>query len=49
MRSFRASGIFLNLEDAKRKIEKWRRDYNGNRPHTALNFKTPEQFEEEFD
>ena len=41
--------IFLDLADAKRKIEKWRRYYNEKRPHTALNFKTPEQFEEEFD
>lgn len=40
--------IFLNLEDAKKKIEKWRRYYNENRPHTSLNFKTPKEFEEEF-
>lgn len=40
--------IFLDLEDAKKKIEKWRRYYNEKRPHTALDFKTPKQFEEEF-
>jgi putative transposase len=40
--------IFLDLADAKKKIEKWRRQYNEIRPHTSLNFKTPQQFEEEF-
>lgn len=40
--------IFLDLEDAKSRIEKWRRDYNEERPHTSLGFKTPEQFEDEF-
>lgn len=40
--------IFQDLEDAKRKIEKWRRYYNGKRPHTSLNFKTPNEFEAEF-
>lgn len=41
--------IFLDLEDAKKKIEKWRMYYNEKRPHTALGFKTPNQFEEEFE
>ena len=40
--------IFLDLADAKKKIEKWRRYYNEKRPHTSLDFKTPKQFEEEF-
>lgn len=40
--------IFHNLEDAKKKIEKWRRYYNGKRPHTSLNFMTPNEFEKEF-
>lgn len=40
--------VFLDLEDAKKKIEKWRREYNQNRPHSALGMKTPNQFEEEF-
>lgn len=39
--------IFLDLEDAKRKIEKWRRYYNEERPHTSLNFRTPKEFEDE--
>lgn len=41
--------VFLSLDDAKKKIEKWRRYYNEKRPHTSLNFKTPKQFEEEFE
>lgn len=40
--------IFLDLEDAKNKIEKWRRYYNEKRPHSAIGNKTPMQFENEF-
>lgn len=39
--------LFLDLADAKKKIEKWRRYYNEERPHTSLQFKTPKAFEEE--
>ena len=39
--------IYRDLTDAKRKIEKWRRYYNEERPHTSLNFKTPKEFEDE--
>jgi putative transposase len=35
---------FLSLEDARRKIEAWRRDYNEVRPHTALQWATPAEF-----
>jgi len=35
---------FLSLEDAKRKIEEWRLDYNNFRPHSSLNNLTPNQF-----
>lgn len=35
---------FLSLEDARRKIEAWRKDYNEYRPHTALGDKTPKDF-----
>lgn len=35
---------FLSLEDAKVKIEAWRREYNSNRPHSALGNLTPEEF-----
>lgn len=40
--------LFRDIDDAKRKIEKWRRYYNEVRPHTSLNFKTPKEFEHEF-
>jgi len=39
---------FKDLSDAKKRIEKWRRYYNEERPHTAIGFKTPSGFEEEF-
>ncbi len=35
---------FLSMEDAKEKIEKWRRDYNEFRPHSALGDLTPKEF-----
>lgn len=36
---------FENLFDARRKVEQWRLDYNTARPHSALGYKTPEEFE----
>ena len=39
--------VFLNLRDAQDKIETWRLFYNRERPHTSLDFKTPNQFIEE--
>ena len=36
---------FLSLEDAKDKIESFRRDYNEFRPHSSLLGKTPDQVE----
>ena len=35
---------FLSMEDARAKIEAWRRDYNAFRPHSSLGEKTPAQF-----
>lgn len=35
---------FLSLADASAKIEAWRRDYNENRPHSALEWATPTEF-----
>jgi putative transposase len=35
---------FWNLFDARRKIELWRKDYNGQRPHSSLGYRTPEEF-----
>ncbi len=38
---------FMSLEDARDKIEGWRRHYNESRPHSALNWRTPEEFVKE--
>ena len=38
---------FLSLEDARDKIEEWRRDYNDWRPHRSLDNLTPRQYLEE--
>jgi putative transposase len=35
---------FLSLDDARSKIEEWRRDYNEVRPHSALQWATPAEF-----
>jgi putative transposase len=35
---------FLSLEDAKEKIETWREDYNTNRPHSSLGYRSPKEF-----
>jgi putative transposase len=36
--------IFFSLADAREKLERWRRDYNENRPHSSLDDKTPAEF-----
>ena len=35
---------FLRLEDACEKVEEWRRDYNENRPHSALGNIPPDEY-----
>jgi putative transposase len=35
---------FESINEAKRQIEAWRRDYNESRPHMALGERTPEEF-----
>lgn len=35
---------FLNLADARRKIETWRLEYNADRPHSSLAYRTPAEF-----
>jgi len=40
---------FLSIEDAREKIEAWRRDYNEFRPHSSLGDLTPQQFAEQFE
>jgi putative transposase len=32
---------FMSLDDARRKCEAWRRDYNEERPHSAISNKAP--------
>ena len=35
---------FLNLADARQKIENWRKEYNTERPHSSLDYRTPEEY-----
>lgn len=35
---------FGDLEEAREEIETWRQDYNQQRPHSALGYRTPEEF-----
>jgi len=35
---------FVSIEDAQRKIEAWRVDYNEHRPHSSLENKVPSAF-----
>jgi len=35
---------FPTLGEAKRKIEQWREEYNRERPHSSLGYRTPEEF-----
>ena len=32
---------FMSLDDARSKLEQWRRDYNEVRPHSAIGYETP--------
>jgi transposase InsO family protein len=36
--------VFLDLADARRKLDQWRNDYNQRRPHSALADRTPDEF-----
>jgi putative transposase len=35
---------FRNLHDAQQKIEQWRLEYNTERPHSSLGYRTPEEY-----
>jgi putative transposase len=35
---------FLSLPQARRVVEAWRRDYNQDRPHSSLGYRTPDEF-----
>jgi putative transposase len=36
--------VFVSLDDARRKIERWRIEYNRERPHSSLGHLTPGEF-----
>ncbi len=38
---------FGNLFEARGKIALWRREYNEERPHSSLGYRTPEEFSDE--
>ena len=40
---------FLGLGDARHTVEAWRQDYNRARPHSALGYRSPEEFRLGFD
>ena len=42
------SHVFRSISDAKEKIEAWRFEYNVERPHSSLCYRTPEEFEIDF-
>ena len=35
---------FLNLKDAREKIDTWRQEYNSERPHSSLAYRTPDEY-----
>lgn len=37
--------LFTAIKDANEKLEVWRKDYNQNRPHSALGNLTPVEYE----
>src|SRR3989338_1150227 len=39
---------FSNLAEAKNNIEAWRKEFNEQRPHSSLKYKTPKQFADDF-
>lgn len=36
--------LFFSIEDARRKLETWRIDYNTNRPHSSLGDMSPREY-----
>jgi len=39
---------FWSITHARNIIEEWRIDYNGQRPHSSLNYLTPDEFNEKW-
>jgi putative transposase len=42
------AGCFSTLPSARKIIEDWRQDYNQNRPHSSLAYRTPKEFSDQF-
>lgn len=40
--------VFADLDEARKRVDSWKRYYNEERPHTAIQFLTPVEFEEQF-
>lgn len=40
--------VFTSISDARMKIEKWRVEYNTERPHSSIAYRTPEEVEIDF-
>jgi putative transposase len=40
---------FLGISDARQIVEAWRQDYNRERPHSALGYRTPAEFRLDFE
>ena len=40
---------FVSLDDARQIVERWRQDYNRLRPHSALSYRSPQEFRLAFD
>ncbi len=40
---------FNNLQEARRMVEEWRRDYNLARPHSSLGYMTPNTFRQQYE
>jgi putative transposase len=38
------ANLFFSIDDARRKLEAWRLDYNTHRPHSSLGDRTPTEF-----
>ena len=38
------ASCFRNLADARAKISNWREEYNDQRPHSSLGYRTPNEF-----
>jgi len=36
--------VFTSLAEAKVIVERWRRDYNTERPHSSLGYQTPNEY-----